>query len=77
MHNQVTIKQIEIELSQKRTNAKYYARIIWFSGLGLLIIAVGVFLVMFVRLIAISKQAGQLADLRADRGDLDVQSYNE
>ena len=58
MHNQVTIKQIEIELSQKRTNAKYYARVIWFSGLGLLIIAVGVFLVMFVRLIAISKQAG-------------------
>ena len=77
MHNQITIKQIEIELSQKRTNAKYYASVIWFSGLVLLIIALGVFFVMFVRLIAISKQAGQLADLQAERGDLDVQSYNE
>ena len=73
----LTLRQLELGIEAKRSKAKFFGRIVWFSGLLLLIFAFGFLFVEFFRLVAVSKKAGQLADLRAEKNDLDYETYME
>jgi hypothetical protein len=50
---------------------------VWFSGLILLKVAIVFLLIEFFRLMAISKKAGELADLRASRADYNMETYTQ
>lgn len=73
----LTIRQLEIGIGKKRSNARFYGRVVYAFGVLTLIGAIGFLGVEFFRLVAVSRKAGQLADLRASRTDFDYETYME